>query len=264
MRGRFAASKVEDRKVEDHLKVNLKRATPDERDVRALTAKTNAKTPFPPFPADAVCVARTAPSTDRGAAALRAVRRLPESARRAALTNIVAAVAHCHALGVVVAIHAELTRVSREGDARISLDLAPDARYSAPETLFGLSGGSPGGNPPGGNPSCVAWSLACLLVKLITGNPLVRDGTKSEQIARALRLVGALRVRDAHLAAFFDALDATQWKDRAPRLTIPRAATPRERDVIARSLRWSDRSNLEAFTLARSAHTPSLESTPEE
>ena len=63
------------------------------------------------------------------------------------------------------------------------------------------------------------------------------------------------------LNAIFDALDATKWRNRAPKLKIPRNATARERELLRRSLRWTDRPHLDAFCMARGArgaHTPTL------
>ena len=277
--------------------LDLKR-TPDERDVRALTTPTSptsrtAKTTaaaaettatieraerarknvrmlsegreVPLFAARGACtVLRIRPSGPSGPSGLGPVRKLPPWARQLVLANIVSAVSHCHALAIDVAVHAGLTLVSNAGDARISLDAAPDVRYSAPETLFGPV--VPSGLASETRGGTLTWSLACLLAKLITGKPLVRDGSRNAQSARILSLAGALRVRDARLAALFDALDATQWKNRPPkrRAVLPPHATARERDVIRASLRWTNRPPLDAFRLTRPAHSPSLDSTAEE
>lgn len=267
--------------LEATLNLNIKR-TPDERDVRALTRPTvlapkTAETTATKTterarnasegplvarliigPSGPTCILSSGPS------ALGPVRKLCARSRQLALANIVSAVSHCHALAIDVAVHAELTLVSHAGHARISLDAVPDARYSSPETLFAVAQCIDSGPGPPGHP-CVAWALACLLTKLITGKPLVRDGSRNAQTARILSLVGALRVRDAHLAALFDALDATQWKGRLPKLAVvPPHATARERDVIRASLRWTNRPPLDAFRLTRPAHSPSLSSTAEE
>ncbi len=324
MRGRFISRATAARVTEESERAQIKTKPPDERDVRALTAKT--ETP-------GMVRVRVGPR----ALALGKVRGLPAEPRTLVLSGIVSSVSHCHARGVVVSVHAELTRVSLAGDVRISVDLAPNARYSAPETLFaGLDG------PTQTTQTCVAWSLAWLLMKLITGNPLVRDdggdGTSGKpvmspaQLARVLCVVGALRVRDRDdrddradrddrddregregrddreggedredradradreggedregseggddragrgegdryrknghngLSALFDALDATKWRNRAPKLKLPRNATATERELLKRSLRWTDRPHLDAFCMARGArgahtHTPTL------
>ncbi len=315
MRGRFTARATAARVTAESERAQLKAKPPDERDVRALTERTE-RTPFPIRPRSL---------------ALGKVRRLPAESRRLVLSAIVSTVSHCHARGVVVSVHAELTLVSLAGDVLISVDLAPNARYSAPETLFA-------GPTQTTQSTCVAWSLACLLMKLITGNPLVRDDggdvMSPAQLARVLCVVGALRVRDRDdrddradcegrddrddreggedregradreggeggqgradradreggegregregredredredrdrknghkgLSALFDALDATKWRNRAPKLKIPRNATATERELLRRSLRWTDRPHLHAFCMARGAsklHTPTL------
>jgi hypothetical protein len=373
MRGRFTAIRAAARVTAESERAQLKTKPPDERDVRALTEKTEAP----------VTVRVRVGSRSL---ALGNVRKVPAESRRLVLSGIVSSVSHCHARGVVVSVHAELTRVSLAGDVRISVDLAPNARYTAPETIFAGLGAAT--NSPTQAQACVAWSLACLLMKLITGTPLVHDdggdgacGTavayamSPAQLARVLCVVGALRVRDRDddradrddreggddrgdrddredrkdrkdradrecgedregregreggegdrdrdddradrddreggddrgdrddreggedradrddreggedregcegseggegdrdrknghkgLSALFDALDATKWRNRAPKLKIPRNATARERELLRRSLRWTDRPHLDAFCMARGAraHAPTL------
>ena len=105
MRGRFAAIRAAESKKAEGTK-RARNKTPDERDVRALTERTE-RAPFLIRPR---------------ALALGKVRKLPAKQRQLVLSGIVSAVSHCHARGVVVFVHAELTRVSLAGDVLISVD----------------------------------------------------------------------------------------------------------------------------------------------
>jgi hypothetical protein len=173
--------------------------------------------------------------------ALATTHKIPAWARRRVFAGMVSAVEHCRAKRVPVFIHAQTTLVAANGGVRIVLaPAAPDARYDAPETHFGL-------------PPCVVWSLACVLFKLITGAPLVRaaprDAMRVVGTARPVRLYaeggpgpnargGPVKPIEALLALFatFDA--APRWRNRPARLRIPRDATPTERAILARSLTW--------------------------
>jgi hypothetical protein len=121
-------------------------------------------------------------------------------------------------------IHAESTLVSAAGDVRLILAPAPDARYSSPESFFGF-------------PQCTTWSAACLLVKLITGAPLISSNEKAASLA--IRIAGTLRPRSTPFASMFDAFDATKWHSRPPRLRIPHGATGFERAVLSLALTWN-------------------------
>lgn len=186
--------------------------------------------------------------------ALGRVRKLSVSVRGFAMSGIAAAVAHCRALDVPVAIHAALTLVSADGNVRIFLEPAPDARYSAPETIFGFE-------------PCVVWSIACVLVDFITGSPLVPIGRSLHAV---LRIVGTLRpicapigpvapigpigpvapigaVRSighhgpfGRLDPIFDAFDASaRWRNRAARFRPPTQASLAERRVLSHAIGWS-------------------------
>jgi hypothetical protein len=150
--------------------------------------------------------------------------KIPWRARRLVIKGIASAIAHCTVTRIHLEIHAESTLVSAAGDVRLILDPAPDARYSSPESFFGF-------------PQCTTWSAACLLVKLITGAPLIASNEKAASLA--IRIAGTLRPRSTPFASMFDAFDATKWHTRPPRLRIPHGATSFERALLARALTWT-------------------------
>lgn len=155
-------------------------------------------------------------------------RRIATGPRRIAIACIVSVVDHCRAMRVHLSLHDTSTLVSSQGDVRILLTDAPDRRYFAPETMFGLS-------------ECTTWSVACLLYKLITGSPLVRSASAAH--TQALRIVGTLRpvhLEPYALEALFDAFDnSVRWRNRAPHLRLPRDATSAERGMLSLALTWT-------------------------
>jgi hypothetical protein len=161
---------------------------------------------------------------DARAHALGKPRKIPWRARRLVIKGIASAIAHCTVTRAHLEIHAESTLVSAAGDVRLILAAAPDSRYSSPESFFGFA-------------QCTTWSAACLLVKLITGAPLISSNQKAASLA--IRIVGTLRPRSTPFASMFDAFDATKWHSRPPRLRIPHGATGFERAVLARALTWN-------------------------
>jgi hypothetical protein len=168
--------------------------------------------------------------------------KIPWRARTLVIKGIASAIEHCKVTHTYLEIHAELTLVSAAGDVRLILAPAPDTRYSSPESFFGFA-------------QCTTWSAACLLVKLITGAPLVPSNEKAARIA--IRIVGTLRPRSTPFASIFDAFDATKWHTRPPRLRIPHGATGFERAVLTRALTWSRHEA--AFGATRSLATISEE-----
>jgi hypothetical protein len=182
--------------------------------------------PSPPDVADlrhSTALVVAAPS-DARAPALGKPRKIPWRARRLVIKGIASAIAHCTVTRIHLEIHAESTLVSAAGDVRLILAPAPDARYSSPESFFGF-------------PQCTTWSAACLLVKLITGAPLISSNQKAASLS--IRIVGTIRPRATPFESMFEAFDATKWHSRAPRLRIPHGATGFERAVLARALTWN-------------------------
>ena len=157
-------------------------------------------------------------------------RKISANARRRAIGQLAAVAVHCHALYMPLNVHADTVLVSAQGDVFVTLTASPsDSRYSSPEAHFGMA-------------SCVVWSIACLLVKLVTGAPLVRS--RCDAAHTALRVVGTLHGVDelARFDGLFDAFDASvKWRNRVHVFRMPRGATLAERTLLKHALTWSRR-----------------------
>ncbi len=157
-------------------------------------------------------------------------RKISVNARRRAIGQLAAVVVHCRALYMPLNIHSDSVLVTAQGDVVVTLTPSPsDSRYSSPETHFGMA-------------PCVVWSIACLLVKLVTGAPLVRSRCAAAHAA--LRVVGTLHGVDelARFDGLFGAFDASvKWRNRAQSFRMPRDATLAERTLLRHALTWSRR-----------------------
>lgn len=140
-------------------------------------------------------------------------------ARVGIVMQLAAAHAFCHSLFVAVAIHADHIAVSKSGAVKLLVDrVASDARYLAPDGA-----------------RCAAWAIGAVLVKLITGKPMIQHEC-AHPLRSVVKCVGTPNWRECAALGI-----------RVPRLVVARAAfrgaSRVERRILEGTLAWvaSDR-----------------------